>query len=300
VTNRDAPDALGALFVAASSTLFGGVVIVGKVVTARGLPVASLLWVRFAVVALLLAAIVVGIGQSLRAAPGEGWRLVALGSAGYAVEAGFFFLALGRGSASAVTLLFFTYPVWVALFSAMAGRGLPGRLVGGSLVAAVAGAALVVASSGGLDITPAGVVFALASAVTFALYILGADLAVRRTSSLASAMWVGGSAAVATGMVAAVMGSRLPRGGPEWWGVVGMGALTAAAFVLLFLGLRRVGAVRTSIIAAMEPVTTALMAAVLLGERLRPGVIGGGALILAAAITASVARRRAAVESAGP
>ena len=35
------------------------------------------------------------------------------------------------GTASAVTLLFFTYPVWVAVLSALLGMGLPGWLVGG-------------------------------------------------------------------------------------------------------------------------------------------------------------------------
>ena len=33
-----------------------------------------------------------------------------------------------------------------------------------------------------------------------------------------------------------------------------MGVLTAGAFLLLFLGLRRVGAIRAAIIAALEPV----------------------------------------------
>ena len=283
-------DALGGAFIAIASLQFGGTVILGKIATASGLPVPSMLAVRFGIAAVGLAALLVATRQPIRAARGEGARLVTLGAAGYAVESGLFFLALGRGTAAAVTLLFFTYPIWVAVLSAVLGMGVPGWLVGGALVAAVAGAGLVVASSGGLDISVAGIGFALAAAAAFSIYLLGADALVRRTSSLAAAAWVSGSASIALAAVAIATGSRPPSGWSEWLPVVGMGLLTSGAFACLFLGLRRVGAVRTSIIAAFEPVATAILAFTFLGEAVRAGVVGGGALILAAAVVASLAR----------
>jgi drug/metabolite transporter (DMT)-like permease len=231
--------------------------------------------------------------RSLRPERGEAWRLAVLGSAGYGTESTFFFLALGRGTAAAVTLLFFTYPVWVTTISALLGRGLPGWVVGGALAAAVAGATLVVASGGGLDIAPAGIAFALGSSLTFALYLLGAETWASRTSPLVSAMWVSGSASVALALFSVLGGAeRFPHGGDEWIRVASMGFLTAGAFGLLFVGLRRVGAVRTAIIAALEPVVASLMAALILHEPLRPGVVAGGILILVAAVTASVVRGR--------
>lgn len=284
---------MGGVFVAVAALLFGGTVILGKIATRYGLPVPSMLGVRFGIAAVALAGVLVLARQPLRPARGEGIPIVALGAVGYAVESGFFFLALGRGSAAAVTLLFFTYPVWVAALSAAFGRGLPGWMVGGSLVAAVAGAAVVVTSSGGVDITGAGVGFALAAAATFSFYLLGAEGFLRRTSSLGSAMWVSASASVALGSVAVATGSRPP--GEEVLPVLGMGILTAGAFTLLFLGLRRLGAVRASVIAALEPVTTAILAVVFLHESLRPGVVGGGILIVAGAVAASVARAEADV-----
>jgi drug/metabolite transporter (DMT)-like permease len=285
-----ARDLLGGAFIAVAAVLFGGVVILGKSLP-PGLPVPSLLAVRFAVAALLLATVQLVRRQPLAAPPGERLRLAGLGAVGYAVESAFFFLALDRGSASAVTLLFFTYPVWVALFSAVLGMGLPGWLVGGSLLSAVAGAVLVVASGGGLDITVTGIALALASALTFSFYLLGADALVSRTPSLVSAMWVSASAALALGAYGLAGGAhRLPEGAREWIPVTAMGVLTAGAFLLLFLGLRRVGAIRAAIIAALEPVATSAMAVTILGEELRPGVAVGGTLILVAAVAASLAR----------
>jgi drug/metabolite transporter (DMT)-like permease len=289
-------DLLGGSFIALASVLFGGVVILGKTLP-DDLPVASMLAVRFGIAAVALALVLAVRRESLRPARGEGWRLALLGSAGYAVEAAFFFLALGRGSASAVTLLFFTYPVMVAALSALFGMGVPGWLVGGSLAAAVAGAAMVIASGGGLDISASGIAFALASAFTFSFYLLGAEALVSHTPPLVSAMWVSASASVVLGLYSVAGGAhRFPEGSDEWLRVTAMGLLTAGAFVLLFLGLRRVGAVRTAIIAALEPVVASLMATTILNEPLRPGVALGGVLILAGAIAATLARGRQAPE----
>jgi drug/metabolite transporter (DMT)-like permease len=281
-------DLLGGAFVGVAAVMFGGVVTLGKLVT--DLPVAALLAFRFGIAALSLALVLAVRRQPIRPAPGEWLPLVALGGIGYAVESAFFFLALGRGTAATVTLLFYTYPVIVTVLSAILGMGLPGLLVGGSLVAAVAGTAVVITSSGGLDISGPGIAFSLASAGTFSLYLLAVDAVLRRTSSLVAAMWVSLSAAAALGAVAPAAGGRLPAG-TEWLSVTGMGILTGGAFVLLFLGLRRVGAVRTAIIASLEPVATALLALWFLAEPIRPGVAVGGLLILAGAVTASLARR---------
>src|SRR5205814_5371766 len=108
--------------------------------------------------------------------------------------------------AAAVTLLFFTYPVIVALVSWAMGRGAPGWLLGGSLVSATGGAALVVLASGGLALRPLGVVFALLAAVAFSGYLILADMVLKRTPPLAGSMWVSAWAAIGLGVYALVAG----------------------------------------------------------------------------------------------
>src|SRR5205823_9040277 len=122
-----------------------------------------------------------------------------LGIAGYGLEAALFFAAIQRGTAAAVTLLFFTYPVWVLAASMVAGRGMPGSLVVLALVLGVAGAAIVVLSSGGVDIGAAGVALALAAAFAYALYLAGAEVVLRATNSLTGAAWISASAALGLG-----------------------------------------------------------------------------------------------------
>lgn len=290
MAEKGARDPVGGLFVASASLLFGGVVVLGRTEGVQAIPVPTMLAIRFAVAAMVLAAFLVVTRRALRS-PGRELRwLVLLGGLGYAAEATLFFLALGRGTAATVTLLFYTYPVMVTLISAAIGFGVPGLLLGGSLVAAVAGAGLVVASSGGLDISAAGILFALGSAVTFSLYLITADQKLRRTPPLVSAMWVSASAALALALYSVASGTGELPDATALASVAGMGALTAGAFTLLFLGLRRVGAVRTSIIASLEPVAAALLALAFLGEAIRGGVLAGGLLILGGAIAASLAR----------
>jgi drug/metabolite transporter (DMT)-like permease len=71
--------------------------------------------------------------------------------------------------------------------------------------------------------------------------------------------------------------------------MMGMGLLTAGAFVCLFIGLKRLGPVRTSIVAAAEPLATTLLAWGILHEAIHPAMALGGVLILIAAITATLA-----------
>lgn len=284
-------DLVGGAFIVLTSLQFGAVVVLGELVTGSGLPVPSLLAIRFAIAAGVLAVVVAALRYPLAAAQGEGWRLAVLGIAGYALEAALFFAALRHGSPSVVTLLFFTYPVWVSVLAVLTGKGFPGRLLGGALLAAVSGAAVVVLSSGGVTIDGIGVLLALGSALAFSLYLAGADAVLKHTNSLTGAMWVSAAAGGGLAIYALVSGSgEWPRA-PEWGRLVAMGVFTSGAFIALFAGLRRLGAVRTSIVAASEPLAAAALAAIFLGERIRAGTVLGGALILAGAVAASLARR---------
>ena len=303
VRARRGIDLLGVAFILLMALQFGAVVILGKVATRPGgLPLASLLATRFGFSALLLAAALLLRRESLRAARGEGWKLALLGVAGYAVEAGLFFAGLGHATAAAAALLFYTYPVIVALLAVAMGRGLPGWLLGGALVAAVGGAATVAVAGGGVAIDHVGVVLELAAAFVFTLYLVGADLVLKRTNSLTGAMWVAASASIGLAAWAIATGAaQVPRGWHQWYPVLGMGVFTAGAFVCLFAGLRRLGAIRTSIISATEPLTAAALAVPFLGEGLRLATMLGGILILAGAVAASVARQDlSAAELQGP
>lgn len=292
---------VGGGLILAAAVQFGAVVGLGKVVTDGGLPVGPFLSVRFLGAAVLLALLLGALRQPLAAAPHEGWRLAGLGVAGYAVESGLFFLALRHATAPAATLLFFTYPVWVSLLAAAAGRGTPTGLVALSLVSAVAGAAIVVVGSGGVDIHGAGILLAFGSSLAFALYLLGAESVLHHTNSITGSMWVSMSAGGALAVLSVATGTwTWPAGARQWAPVLFAALFTAGAFFCLFAGLRRLGAVRTAIVSAAEPLAASAIAVIFLGEPLRPPTIVGGVFILAGAVAASVARAETPGRPEGP
>ena len=285
------PEAVGGALVALAALCFGSVVVLGKHELEGGITVYSLLAIRFGVAAVVLFALLVALRRPLAAVEGERAGLAVLAVCGYAVEATLFFLALEHGTAAAVTLLFFIYPVVVTLMSWATGGGRPGRLTFLALVCAVSGAAFVVATGTGLSIQARGVVAAFGAATTYSAYLVGTDRVLRRTSPLTSAMWV--SAGASLGLFAFASLTRngsLPDGWGEWWPVIGMGLATAAAFVCLLEGIRRIGAIRTAIVSAMEPLAAAVLAVLFLGESVTGGIALGGALILVGAVAASLAR----------
>ena len=298
---RARPDAVGGLLVATASLLFGSVVIFGKFGLRQGLPVPSLLAARYAVGAVVLAVALLVLRRPLLPVRGERAALAGLGVFLYALESGLFFSALQYGTAAAVTLLFFTYPVFVTVATWVLGQGRPSRLTMLALACAVLGAGLVVGTGGGLAIEKIGVLFALGSAVAYTVYLIGADRVLRRTNPLTSAMWVSAGASLGLSAYAIVTGvAQVPSGWSEWWPVLGMGGATAGAFVCLMSGLQRIGPVRTSIVAATEPLAAAFLGFVFLDESVQLGTVLGGALILVGAVTASLARTVTAPEQQIP
>jgi drug/metabolite transporter (DMT)-like permease len=284
-------ETVGGLLVGLSALLFGVVVLLGKFARRHGLSVEAMLSIRFGIAALLLAVGLVALRRPLFAEPGERVGLALLALLGYAVEATFFFTALGHGTVAAVTLLFFTYPVLVTLGTWAIGRVAPARQTLLSLACALVGSVIVVGTGAGLQIETLGVVLALSSAITFSCYLVGADAVLRRTNALTSAMWVSAGASIGLFLYANAIGHwRLPDGSNEWFLLLGMGLASAAAFVCLMEGIQRIGAVRTAIVSALEPLAAATLAWLFLGEVVTWGIAIGGTLILVAAVTASLAR----------
>jgi drug/metabolite transporter (DMT)-like permease len=288
---RTNPDLLGGALAAAASLQFGAIVVLGKRVLERGMTVESMLAFRFGVAAILLALVLLALRRPLLAEPGERAGLAALAFFGYAAEATFFFTGARHGTVAAVTLLFFTYPVFVTVGAWLVGRGAPARLTWLALGCAVAGSAIVAGTGAGLAVETAGVVFALAAALTYSLYLVGSDLVLRRTSPLTSAMWVSAGASLALFSFSGVASRYTsPQVAADWWAILGMGLASAGAFVCLLGALQRIGAVRTAIVSATEPLSAAFLGWIFLGESVSAGTALGGALILVGAVAASLAR----------
>src|SRR5579859_6138688 len=220
------------------------------------------------------------------------WRLrgrdtavaVLLGAlmAGYRVA---FFTALrDAGVTIAVLVTLCTAPVLAAALGAALLRERLTRVMVVALVVALLGTGLLVGVRPGADASGRlliGVLFALGSALGYAaITICG-----RLLSPAARALEVN-AVAFSAGAVL-LLGCTLPVGlvtryGLQSWGLLLYLGLvpTALAYILFLAGIRRTTAIVATLITLLEPLTGALLAWVLLGERLGPLSLLGALMLL--------------------
>jgi drug/metabolite transporter (DMT)-like permease len=280
----------------AMAMLFAGVVILGSKVQAGGPPFVTLA-IRFGGQSVLLVGLALMLGRPGLPARGERLALAVAGTLGYGTEAALYFSALNHGSAAAITLLFYTYPVWVMLATIGLDRRAPPPALFVALALAIGGSAVVVLGGGDeADVEPLGIALALATAVTYTAYLVGTDRHVRRTDPVTAAGWLGAGAAVSNVVFAMVLGSLVVPPGATPMRLVAIVLVSAGAFAAMLAGLQKVGAVRNAIIGVLEPLTVAVLASVFLDQPITPVVAAGGILILVGAVIASAVRTTATAE----
>lgn len=199
-----------------------------------------------------------------------------------------YYASLSRIPVAVAITVQYTAPGLVVLAAAIAGRSRPTARVLWALGLAFAGVALLaelpgVLGDAGVRIDGLGFAAALASAFTFATYMLVGERLGRaftpeaglfRAFLLSSALWI---------VVQAF------RGRPETLlqarfvpGVLFLAiATTIAPFLLFVWGLRTVPAPRAGIVSTLEPLAAALIAYLWLGQSLTATQVAGGLMVVA-------------------
>ena len=273
----------GALLALASGVSYGTATVFARSLAGDGVPASTVISLRFGIGGLLLVAMVLATGRSLRPAPGELTAALTLGTLGYAIEASLFFAGLERGSAGGVTVVFYCYPALVVLAESVLHRRRPGRRVVVAMVVAGLGTATVVLAGGDVTMTPAGGAFAVAAAAAFTAYLVCSDRFFGRTDRMVAAAWVSVGAAVGVTVRGMALGGlEVPTG--AWLRVAGAGTASAFAFGLLFAALGRIGASRTAIVLNVEAVAAIVLGALFLHEHLVPVQLLGAAAVIGVAI----------------
>jgi drug/metabolite transporter (DMT)-like permease len=272
----------------------------GKLAYDQGVAPETLVLLRFVLASALLIAIFVQRGSrrasprssSVPSSPTTRLTVTAL-ALGYATQATLYFSALERMDASLVALILYTYPALVSLAAAALGRDRLTLARTAALVLASCGTLLVLGGAGAVPFDPIGVALALGSAVTYTVYILVSDVTLHRVEPLTLTTLVMTGAAFALGARSLVTGDLdldvRPAG---WFWIVCVAVVsTVVAATAFFAGLRRTGPSTASILSTFEPVATATLATLVLGEVLTPIQLLGGGLVLASAALVQLAPR---------
>jgi len=275
------------VFGACAALSYGVTVVIGRELAKAHLPPADALGLRFGIAGVLLVLLLAVRRRPILAEPGERVRVLLFGAAGYAVESTFFYSGLARGTAAAVTLLFYSYPAVVTVAELAITRRRPAPQVVVALALAAGGAGVIAAGSGDVDISGAGIAFSLAAAASFAVYLLAGDRLLHRTDSMriAAGTAVGASASLLT---FALVRSQIEVPADRWWQLLIYGGATASAFAFMFAALRRVGSQRTSVLLTLEAVFAIVLSAIFLDEGLGAAQALGGVAVLAGAVIISL------------
>lgn len=230
----------------------------------------------------------------LRGHTAGAWRSVIWFGVVLASMNGLFYLALERLPLGVTVTIEVLGPLTLSILTATG--------VARWLWAGLALAGVVALGTGGWDrLDPLGVLFALAAAVSWALYILASARVGRefpRLDGLALAMAVGAVLALPLGILQA--GGALLR-----WDILALGAAVALLsstipYALELIALRRLPASAFAIMMSLGPATASVAGFLLLGQRLSLLELFGIALVIVASIGAvAAAARRAPAEPVG-
>jgi drug/metabolite transporter (DMT)-like permease len=283
----------GALLVLASAVAFGVMPIFGKLAFSAGVGVATLLFVRFAIATPVLWAAVAVRRALPRVERVVLLRAFVLGAAGYALQAGLYFLALQRMDASVLSLVLYSYPALVTGAAILLGREPANRRRLVALVIASSGLVLVLAGAGAGDLDLAGMALGVGAALTYTTYILVSDGVTTDLDALPLAALVSTGALVSLGTVAAATGSLDLGFEAEGWLWLALAALvsTVGAVVLFFSGMSRVGPSTAAILSTLEPPVTVSLVFLTFGDALGVVQILGALAVLGAAVVVNLPTR---------
>jgi drug/metabolite transporter (DMT)-like permease len=279
--NRKVNRAHGVIFNVISAASFGTHAIFGRYAYASGLDTFTLLFLRFTFSAIIMGGLLILRRESIPRGKTL-LRLVGMGALGYVGQSFCYLTAIKYASAGLVALLLYLYPTFVAILSAIFLKEKIGRLKIIALGLATLGAALTANPQGG---QMSGILLAISAALIYSAYIIVGVGIMRQVSAVQSSTVIFAGAGLVYGVLTAVSGPHWPVTGTAWLVVAAVTLVATVIPVVSFLaGLKLIGPTNASMLSTLEPVVTVLLAALLFGEVLRPVILAGGGLILAAVI----------------
>jgi drug/metabolite transporter (DMT)-like permease len=273
-----------------SAAAFGSLSILAKLAYAAGLGTYQLLAFRFVLAGAGMLALAVVVRQNpLRLTRRQLITLFAIGGVIYTGQSLTYFTALRSLPASLCVLIVYIYPSLVVLAGWLFLRRAVSAWHGVALVASFVG--LVLLLGGARFQLSSALLFAIAAPVIYTVYILVGERVMASVPAVAASAVIMAGAATAFCILAAFDAQfKLPATGNGWAVGFGIALLPTMVAISFFMAaLPRIGAARAALLSTLEPVVTVLLAAVLLGDRLSPLQIAGGALVLLAVVVVQTA-----------
>ncbi len=290
------PAALAAL---SGSTMVGVMPLAARHLYAGGISAPSMLFWRYGIALLALAAAARAMRLDLPAAwRGGAWRIGLVGATLGSAQTLCFWESLRTLDTSIAVLLFYTYPALTLVLDRLVFKQ-PVRPLAVLCIAVILGGAGLITGPGlqGGTINPRGLLWAVPGPLIYAFYLAINARLLRRHPPLVGASALFAGMTLSFGLAAAFRGLDVPNSTTGWLLVLfialGPGALTMTLFTY---SVPRLGASGFAILANAELVTVVLLGTLVLGEAVTLPRVVGGALIVAGILVHALSRQPASGE----
>lgn len=278
----------GTILVAVSGLLYGMIGYFGMQLFYEGISVPTMLFWRFFVASLwiiLVAAFTRRSFTKLTSKMKIMLRLASVGAVSYAGGSAFFYIAsldIGTGPAM---VIFFSYPVFVTLFSVVFKKSTLNRYVVIALLMVITGLMLL-NGSGDYNLNNRGIMLALVAAFSYGVYVYYSQDSSTMVDSLYLTLCICiGCTIIFMGFACADGSFQIPATMSAWTNIFILGVLaTAIPIQLLLNGLKYISSVKASILSVLEPVVTVIVGVTCLNETLQGIQILGILVTLAGAM----------------
>ncbi|PWK14368.1 DMT family transporter [Tumebacillus permanentifrigoris] len=288
---------LGVLLVLLSAACYGVMSIFAVYAYQDGATVLGLLTIRFALAAVLFFLYILGKRVQLQITLRQVLSLFVLGGVFYTVMSYTFFTAVQYISPSLAALILYSYPVFVALLSALIDKERLTRRILLSIGLALLGLVLVLGTSFD-NVSPLGVLLAIVAALVYSFYIVLSNRVVKSVPLVVTSAFITLFAAISFAVISLGMHQLQFDFGSKAWLAIGGIILfpTMIAMSTFFYGLRIIGSTRASILSMVEPLVTITASALLFDDSLTVAQWFGGGAVLLGALLVVLAREQKQLE----
>lgn len=305
----------GLFYVLGAGMLWGAFLgLYGRFMSALGFTAMQTTAVRMLVSALVFViyALVFNFNRGLfRIAIKDSWMFIGSGIISIGAFCFFYFTALEHTPLAVASILLYTSPIFIMLFSALLFKERITRLKLLAMGLALLGCVLVSGLMEGFGTVPLyGIIMGLLSGFTYAMYSIFARYALKKYGTLTINLYTFLFATLATlpaGGVAATLGRLTATPQALAVGLIGSILCSAAPFFLYTKGMETLDTGKAGILATTEPMVSALVSVFILKEHMSIWGAIGVAMVLSAIVLlargpkkAEQAQEEAAQESGEP
>jgi drug/metabolite transporter (DMT)-like permease len=242
----------------------------------------------FSFLVILPALVLLRGGRRLRLPATDIRNIFLIGILGVAASNYFYYLAIQRTNVATAIIVQYTAPIWVLLYTVARGQQKPTLQRVAAVALAVTGIALVIGlfAGRGLRLDVIGLFAGLLAAFSFAFYNVGGHNVLARHDRWIVLLYTTCSASLFWLVVNPPWKIAQAHYSGEHWLFLSLFSLLSvlAPFSFYFAGLQHLEPTRAIVVSCLEPVFSIVIAAVALGETMRPLQVAGIIFVLAAIV----------------